>query len=185
MFRAVLELLVLRVPERGWNDGSASCAATMDEKEPDHPIRHYIEGLRKSHVEGLIPDADTLVLGKALGDGPEARKYAAAVERLIHETLDEIEQDPATEAFERMVNLQIAPPQEGHQRPSHEEAGDDEETEPQGNQEAHGFFDGALNSRAGAVRRGEWPAGSPDVPRASARPSNIICNAAPEIAYQL
>ena len=108
MFRAVLELLVLMVSERGWKDGSASCAATMDEKEPDHPIRHYIEGLRKSHVEGLIPDADTLVLGKALGDGPEARKYVAAVERLIHETLDEIEEDPATEAFERMINLQIA-----------------------------------------------------------------------------
>ena len=56
----------------------------------------------------MLPDADTLVLGKALGDGPEASDYTTAVERLIHETLDRIEEDLATEAFERMVNFQIA-----------------------------------------------------------------------------
>ena len=107
MFRSLLELLVITVSHRGWKNGSAFCAASLDDKEDDHPVRHYIELLRKTQITELLPSEDTEILGKALGDSPKVREFIAALERLIHETLDEIEEDPATAEFERMVNLHL------------------------------------------------------------------------------
>lgn len=107
MFRALLEFLVITVSHRGWKNGSAFCAASLDDKEDDHPVRHYIEMLRKTQIAGLLPSEDTEILGEALGDDPKVRELTAAIERLIHETLDEIKEDPATAEFERIVNLHL------------------------------------------------------------------------------
>lgn len=107
MFRALLQLLVIKVSHVGWKEGSAFCTASMDEKEDDYPVRDYIEGLRETQVEAMLLSADTEILGEALGDSPELRGFNSAEERLIRETLDAIEEDPATKAFERMVNDQL------------------------------------------------------------------------------
>lgn len=107
MLKGFLDALVLIVSREGWEKGRAIVESDVIEGWDDHPVQNQIAAWRTTPAAKLFPEEETGILGKPLGDDPAAQEFLAAVKRLMAESLDELEKDPATEKLEQAANIHV------------------------------------------------------------------------------
>ena len=107
MIKGFLEALLIMVSSEGWEKGSALFASDVIEGWNDRPVRNNITEWRMAPAAALFPSEETELIGAPLGDDPAAQEFIEAVKRLMVESLDEFEKDPAVEKLEAVANAHV------------------------------------------------------------------------------
>ena len=92
-----------KAAEVGWEKARDLYLEMLDQQEGPHPVQEYIEEMRRTKGAAIFPDDKMELLSSALNNDPVVREFKAAMERLMIEALNEIEEDPATKEFEKKM----------------------------------------------------------------------------------
>ena len=98
-----LGFLVTKAGEVGWDKARVLVLDMLDKQGNWHPVQEYIEKMRATKGREIIPEEQFEMLKDLLNNEPVVREFRAAIERLVIEALDEIEEDPATKEFEKRM----------------------------------------------------------------------------------
>ena len=98
-----LGFLFTKAGEVGWEKARDLYLDMLDKQDSAHPVQKYIEEMRRTKGSAIFPDDKMELLSSALNNAPVVREFKAAMERLLIETLDEVEEDPATREFEKRL----------------------------------------------------------------------------------